>query len=755
MPAVCLLLALSTVSLAQGAPAASGQIRGQVVEVRTAAPLPAVLVQVESTRQRAISNAEGRFTIDNVPPGAQVLVVSVVGFGLVRREVTVTPEGIDLTIPVAEGASTYIENVAVTADRLGDAEPGAASQAWLGSRELLALRGVIADDPFRAVQVLPSITANDDFRAEFAVRGLGPYHVGLSIDGVDSPLLFHTVRGVRDTGSLAFINSDILEEATVLTGVHPQRLSSHLGARLDFRTRDGARDRLHLRALVSGSATTAVGEGPVGDGGKGSWLVAARKSYIDWLLRKVDPSVEGTFGFADAQAKITLTPTPSQTLRVSMLGGRSALNEHDDPGLNSLDRGMNRTIIGNVHWRVTPSSRLAIGQQLYLVDGRYQNRVPDGRVREEGRDRDLTWRGTVGWSRSSAHLVEVGAQAQWIEARRIDRRFLTPTSSVTTFDADIGASSQAGWVSYRWMPTPSVVLIPGARVEHWALVHQTAASPWLLAEWQLGKTTRARGGFGVQRQAPGLDEALVTLADDTLVPERARVVDLGLEQRLADAWRASVTGYYRYESDRLRLVDGEPRLVSGRVVRASAQAYVDNVMDGEARGAEVTVERRAASGLVGWFSYAWGHAENTDHGVRPVGPAAPQETFAADWDQRHTVNVHLGYRWSERSSVSARYRYGSGFPLQGYYAPADGEQHVLTTTRNVGRLPPYARFDVRADRAFTYRRSRLTLFAEVINVLNRSNFRTSSAVVTSSGDVFTLTEELFPVLPSAGILIEF
>ena len=129
------------------------------------------------------------------------------------------------------------------------------------------------------------------------------------------------MRGVGDTGSLALINSDILEEATLLSGAYPQRLGSHLGARLDFRTRDGARDRLHVRALVSGSATTTVWEGPLGGGSKGSWLVAGRKSYIDWILRRVDTSIEGTFGFLDGQAKLTLTPTPAQTLRLSFIGG--------------------------------------------------------------------------------------------------------------------------------------------------------------------------------------------------------------------------------------------------------------------------------------------------------------------------------------------------------------------------------------------------------------------------------------------------
>ncbi|HXG88875.1 MAG TPA: carboxypeptidase-like regulatory domain-containing protein [Vicinamibacterales bacterium] len=746
LAAIGLLVAVSAAA-AQDTPPATGQIRGHVIEARTAAPLAAVLVRVDATRQQAISGEDGTFVIDAVPAGKQSLLISVVGFGLVRRDVFVTGgETSELTIPVAEGASTYVEDVAVSASRFRETEPGAASQSVLGSRELLALRGVIADDPFRAVQVLPGVAAGDDYRGEFAVRGLGPYHVGLSIDEVDSRLLFHTVRGVSDTGSLGLINSDILEEATLLSGAHPQKLASHLGARLDFRTRDGARDRLHVRALVSGSATTTVWEGPLGDGTKGSWLVAGRKSYIDWILRRVDTSIDGTFGFTDAQAKLTLNPTPAQTVRFSIIGGYSELDEEDDAALNAFDRGRSHTLIGNLQWRLAPSPKWSLTQQLYIVDNRYRNRVSDGRSREEGGDRDITWRGGLAWSPGAQHLVEFGAQAQALHAERIDRRFTSATAAVTTIDARPSTSSQAGWLSYRWTPTARFSVSPGVRVERWQLLNQTAASPWMLAELQLAEATKLRGGVSMQRQAPGLDESLLARAGDTLRAERARVVDIGLEQRVGESWRVSATSYQRAESDRLRVINGEFRLVNNAIVRPS-RAYIANVLDGTSRGLEFTLERRSQNGVSGWVSYAVGKSENTD--VRT------DETYAADWDQRHTLNANVAYRWSEKSSVAARYRYGSNFPLQGYYAPL-GEIHVLTSERNIGRLPTYSRLDMRADRAFNFRRSRLTLFAEVVNVMKRDNFRTQGGSLDlRTGQIFGLTEKLFPLLPSAGILIEF
>ena len=61
-----------------------------------------------------------------------------------------------------------------------------------------------------------------------------------------------------------------------------------------------------------------------------------------------------------------------------------------------------------------------------------------------------------------------------------------------------------------------------------------------------------------------------------------------------------------------------------------------------------------------------------------------------------------------------------------------------------------------SPRTFTYRKSRLTLFLELVNALNRDNFRANSAGVNlTTRRVFEPIEPLFPLLPVAGVLIEF
>jgi TonB dependent receptor-like, beta-barrel/Carboxypeptidase regulatory-like domain len=713
-----------------------------------------VLVKVQATGQQALTDGDGRFEIADVPPGPQTVMISVVGYGLVKRDVVVVAgEAAEVTIPVAEGASGYVEEVSVGAPIFRQAEAGVASQSVLGSRDLLALRGVIADDPFRAVQVLPGVATGDDFRAEFAVRGLGPEHVGVALDGIDSPLLFHTVRGIEDTGSLALINSDILDSATLLSGAYPQRVGAHLGARLDFTTRDGARDRVTARALLSGTAATTVWEGPLGNATRGAWIVAARRSYIDWLLRKIDPEIAGAFGFTDVQAKVTLDLSPRQTLQASVIGGRSLLSEADEtPGLNSLDKGRNRTAIGNVRWRFTPSPTFLITQQAYIVDGRYKNTIPDGRVREEGLDRDITWRASIESSLGAHHTFELGGQGQWLRAERTARSF-SARGAFVSVDGRASYNAGAAWLHYRWLPTGNVLISPGARVDRFGLVGKTTVSPWVLAELEIKPGTRLRIGAGRQHQPPTFDQTLrpapgvvLTALPPPVRPEQSTGLDVGLDRRVTDAWRVTMTGYVRDERHRLRFENSEFRAAGNVIVRPGIGIWA-NTLTGDARGIEATVERRVVNGISGWISYGYGHASLDD--------AATGESFPSDFDQTHMVNAYAIYRTSNKLGLSARFRYGSNFPIPGYYVQV-GDSYFVGAERNAVRLPAYARLDLRADRVFTYRRSRLTLFVEVLNALKRSNFAMSEGSLNlMTGQWFELTEKGFPLLPSAGILIEF
>jgi hypothetical protein len=274
---------------------------GVVVDARTGQPLPGVVVRVEDTAIETVTTADGTFTLE-MREGAYVLSFSLVGFALARHSITVTTGAAapDLRVVLSEGAGAFSEEVTVIgrASAPADEAPGGAA---LHGRDLQALRGVVMDDPLRALQQLPSASATNDFYSEFAVRGLEFRYANLTVDGIPSRYLMHSVHGVPDGGSIAMLNSDAVDSMSLLPGSYAQRFGRRLGAQVDVTTREGNRERRRVRAGLSGTSASLVAEGPLANG-RGAWLLSARRSYLDLILNRIEADNSFGFGFYDTQA---------------------------------------------------------------------------------------------------------------------------------------------------------------------------------------------------------------------------------------------------------------------------------------------------------------------------------------------------------------------------------------------------------------------------------------------------------------------
>ena len=726
---------------------------GAVIDGRTGAPLDKVLVVVEDTGQSAQTGPDGRFAIAGVADGPHRLYVSVVGYALLRREVTAGPEpsSRDVLLRLSEGTTAYSETVTVTPDVFRAPPDVVPSSAVLGSADLMNLRGVLADDPLRAVQVLPGVATGDDLRSEFTVRGSDFRHITFTLDGFATPYLLHTVRGVEDrgpTGSVAMINSDVLDEVTLLNGGYPQRYSGHTGAEVDFRLRDGARDRRILHVAVSGTNAGAVAEGPIGGARKGSWLVSARQSYLDLIVHRITDSA-ASFGFTDAQGRVAYDLSPRHRVDLTVLAGRSRFE--NDPVAREIDdlhAGLNASVVSVAGWRFT-MPRLVLTQRLLAADNHFRNENVDGGELDDGRDRQLAWRGDVTTSLSPALEIAGGGEAERRDDSRVRRRLGPNQVNLVQLDDYSGHALLAGgYVSARWKPHPSLTIAPGIRADRWTLTDQSTTSPWIQSEWRLSTALTVRASAGRYQQFADFDKVLGVSGGDDLQPERADQYDLGLEQRIGRGLRLTATLYDREEHDMLRRPGSETRLVGTRVVRGSAATRYDNRLEGFARGVELMLQRTTTGrGISGWLSYAYGR--NRYHDV------VNGESFWGDFDQRHTINAWASYRHSDRASFVGKLRMGSNFPIPGYYAESNGVYRI-TNVRNTTRLPLYSRLDLRVNRTFNWSRRRLTLFAEVINVLNRDNVRFAPPGVNFVfGNTTKPFDTMIPIVPSVGVLIEF
>src|SRR5262245_54834192 len=277
----------------------SSTLRGTITDVTTGAPIADARVAIVGAGPSVRTSVDGKFDFTGLKAGTYTLTVSRIGYIFVKRQVDVVASAVvELTVPLSEGTGTYQEDVTVTADPTPSRDVGVSSQTSLGSAGLQELRGVAADDPMRAIQALPGVATGDDFQAEFSVRGSAFRHVGVVMDGTPTPLLMHSIKSANDAGSIAMINSDILSRGALFSGPHARTHGDWLGATLEFDVREGSRDRAAVRTAVSGTSASAVLEGPLGKQRRGSWLVSIRRSYIDWLVRKLEPDVDSTIGFS-------------------------------------------------------------------------------------------------------------------------------------------------------------------------------------------------------------------------------------------------------------------------------------------------------------------------------------------------------------------------------------------------------------------------------------------------------------------------
>ena len=616
-------------------------IRGVVLDRADGAAIADVRVRLQDDKDAVTTDAEGRFELSNVQPGRQTLYISIVGFILVKRTVEVAPNQIvDLTILLSEGTGTYTEELTVSGERFPEQERAVPAQQTVGSAEMQNLRNLITNDPMRAVQVLPGVTTGDDFKSEFAVRGSGFDRTAITFDGVSTDFLLHSVRQVEDGGSVAMMNGDILEGVTLLSGSYPQRYGNRLGAELDFRVREGSRDRAQTRVNVSGTDASVVAEGPLGRVKSGSWLFSARKSYLELLLRQIrDEGDSFGFGFSDIQSKLSYDLSRAHHLDVTLVAGRSRLDQETGPNdVNELADGRNSSQLVNTAWRYTPSPSFALTQHVALAFNQFRNTNSVGFDLGYGGGRDITWRGDFVAKASAEATVEGGGQLQWQQRDGTELQIVGPqgaTLASQAFDDDALLSSAYGQV--RWTPGQRVAVVTGALLDRWSLTSDTLVSPWIQSELAAFGSVKLRAAAGVHRQFPRIDQSVGLRGTSGLEPEVAYHADVGIEQVFGEDSRWQVTLYNREERDIVRLPGSELRVENDRLVPESRTSRWVNALDGYARGVELFFQRRSSNGLSGWLSYTLPASIGTT-----TTPPASRSTATSTSAIRSTRTVSIG-----------------------------------------------------------------------------------------------------------------
>jgi hypothetical protein len=729
-------------------------LRGRVVDARTGEPIAKVRVIVSGTDLSTTTDDNGEFTFDNLPAGQVELYITTITFGLVKKTITIAEANNPVfEIALNESAAALTEIVTVSVGPFDQTETNAPSEQMLNKRELQELSSVLVGDPLRAAQALPGVAANDDYRSEFAVRGAGFDRVGLYVDGILADNFVHTVAGgYPDTGSLSVINADTVDSVALLSSAFPARFGYRSGSVLDVTTREGNRVKPTGRFTAALSGLGGVVDGPF-DSGRGAYLFAARKSYLGYLVRRFNDQFHYTnnppvLNFADGQGKLIYDITKHDQVGFSLILGDFTFDRNRDRnllGFNQVFRGNTRNFMANGFWTRTPSPSSFMQTRVFGLRSTFKNVNRNDDTLEDGNRNQLGVRLDVSYQLNANH-VEGGLYIRRLSVNSANTFFDffngLPVSSLSFERSGVeqGYYAQNTWTNEQH----GLALTGGLRVEHSGATNETKLSPRGSFAWTIDKTWKLRLGAGRYHQFPDFEQMFGRLGNSQLKSERSTHFNAGIERSLGNRTRILAEVFDR-EDRGLFFSLNEPRLSGGFIT--FNESPFQNSLNGHARGFELTAQRRSANRLGGWISYAYTHTKLTD--------ARDGLVFPSDVDQRHTVNVYANYRFNDTWNLSSELRYGSGQPVPGFFGQ-DSQGFFLTPERNRTRVPFYNRVDVRLSKAFLFKRWKMTLTGEVLNLLNRNNLRYAGFdFFNFNGRVSGQLDRVLPILPSAGVVIDF
>ena len=286
MKSSILILLVSFLCLTSFAQENNINIYGKVIDKLIQQPLPGANILVINTNNGASTDANGKFEIDNLPPGEYQLRASIIGYRSVTKTDVMVMSGFTAEVIFElEEEAIQLEDVVVKSDYFETSRLNVVSTRGFNNEEIRRSPGGF-EDVIRALSVFPGVAQADAGRNDLIVRGGAPSENLYLVDGYKVQNINHFGSQVAAGGPLSYINLDFVSGTTFSTGgfsvINGDKLSSTLS--IDLRT--GRKDRLGGKATISATQFGLNVEGPISNSSQ--FIFSARRSYLDFIFKAAD-----------------------------------------------------------------------------------------------------------------------------------------------------------------------------------------------------------------------------------------------------------------------------------------------------------------------------------------------------------------------------------------------------------------------------------------------------------------------------------
>ncbi len=753
--------------------AQAAEIKGKITNALGGETLGRVEIMVIENRVSAITSLNGEFDISNLAPGSYTLRLNAVGYRILKIPFTLasTADIREFSITLVPDNFHHSDKVEVHGDVFQTADSPAILETNLTSSEIRETSTVFADDPFRAVQTLPGVSAegNNEFFAEFSVMGAPFSSVSIYMDDVLVPSPFHEIGSFTEGASLGVLTSEVVEEMKLLPAAYPEKFGDSAGAALDIHTREGSRGKSLFRTSAGIAASELLGEGGLGRSRKGSWLVSARKSYINYLIRgRVQGAAD--VGFEDGDVKLNYDLTARQSVSLFASDGHTTMSMIDPAALTigEFASGKSDFTFARAGWRWAVSPTLLVDAHAAYIREPDQLFNTAGVLLDQSDHREWVGGAGLSWAWAKDQVLQAG----WSERQLMDRQATAGYDS--SGNLSVGSVAGSGLRQSWYLQQASAALRGRINVLgslRWDSMTGFAAHPFSpQISLALRATASTEYQFGVGRYQQFSSRAqwqFPVCGPFALLPEKSDHFTASVEHRVGENIRIRLQAFDRQDSWAMGYIPGATEQV---LISNSCPSFIplsnSTYQRDYSQGVQLVVQRRSANRLSGWLGYTLMRARERQYEVLyPISPSASTVLFPYGTpyyyptleDQRHSVTAFAMYRLKPSLSLSGKFLYGSGFPVpSGAYIPVGNNQFVPVGL-NETRLGAYQRLDVRADKDWVFDRWKLTLYSEVLNLTNHYNGRYAyeSGIDPNTGQAQVKTLQGLPITPTAGLVFQF
>ncbi|MFP8490190.1 TonB-dependent receptor [Gracilimonas sp. Q87] len=766
----------------------TGKLSGIVTDAKTGEPLIGATVILEGTELGDATDANGRYTIKNIPTKTYNVKASFVGFlSQTKFNVVIRSEGtIDINFQLQEDVRE-LDEVTVTPNPFQKEEVTPLSIQKFSQQEIATYPGG-NNDIAKVVQSLPGVSGSvGGFRNDVIIRGGAPNENVYFLDGVPIPNINHFSTQGSAGGPVGLLNVSFFEGVSLTASSFAADYENVLSGILQFDQRNGNSREFSGNLRVGSSEAALTVEGPLFKGNdtesNTTYIASVRRSYLQLLFQAI--GLPFLPDYWDYQYKVNHRINKNNRIYLTGVGSIDdlSINDLDEfdaeqeaiqnqipvirQNSNTIGVGWKRQFHDNSGFMETVISNNTLGNEFY----RYKDNANQAGLylKNDSRETEthLRYQATKflgNWTLSSGmNLIKAdytNSTEDLINTRSFStdlnffRYGLFAQSSANFNENRIGLSfgiradgdsfTKSGDKIYRTLSPRASFSYSITQNEEWTANASIGRYYKILPYTTLGFQDN-NGNFP--------NSSSEYIRSDHLVA--------GIEYLLNDRARISAETFFKYYTDYpISTTDSVSLANKGGDFEVFGSEPIISTGEGRTYGIELLFQQKFTGKFYGVAAFTIYKSEFTNLFSNDYKPAV--------WDNGTLISLLGGYKLKNNWEISGRYRYLGKAP----YAPVDRQltlqnyPAVFKDFEQLGsvRLDPLSQLDIRIDKKFNFQNLSLDIYLEVQNVLAQASPSEprygldrdeTGDIITPRSLVLVNTNDDAEILPSIGLVLNF